>query len=77
MMSPFEVALLKAITDTIKAEQRNGTTAMSIENLMQIVRPPSPTLEGAPRGTNARYYYSEMFRNLCQRREFHHFIFGD
>lgn len=76
-LSPFEDALRQAISGKIKEEQGHGTTVMSIENLMQIVRPPSSMLEGAPRGTNARYYYAEMFRNLCQRREFRSFIYGD
>ena len=40
---------------------------MSVENLMQVVRPPSSSLDGAPRGTNAKYFYSEMFRNLCEK----------
>lgn len=74
VMSPFELALRKAIADKIREEKRSGTVSMSLENLMQIVRPPSSSLEGAPRGTNARYYYSEMFKDFA--KDFRSFI-GD
>lgn len=72
-MSPFENALKKSISDKIREMKREGTVSMSMENLMQVVRPPSSSLEGAPRGTNARYYYVEMFRDLCGK-EFRSFV---
>jgi len=71
--SPFESALRKAIADAIKKEKRDGTVSMSMDNLMQIVRPPSSSLDGAPRGTNARYFYKQLFRELVEK-EFQAFI---
>lgn len=71
--TPFESALKKAIGDKIREEKRDGMVSMSVENMMQVVRPPSSSLDGAPRGTNARYFYSEMFRNICNK-EFRSFI---
>lgn len=73
VMSSFEIALKQAISDKIREEKRMGTLSMSADNLMQVVRPPSASLDGAPRGTNARYFYAEMFRNLCDK-EFRSFV---
>ncbi len=64
--SPFERALEKAIASKIKELKRDGTLSMGLDNMMQVVRPPSSSLKGAPRGTNARYYYKEMFRDIAK-----------
>jgi hypothetical protein len=64
--SPFTVALCGAIRAKVKSNRRDGITSMSVDNLKQIVRPPSASLEGAPRGTNVQYAYSEMFRECCR-----------
>ncbi len=48
---------------------------MSVQCLMQNTTPPSDILEGAPRGTNARYYYAEMFTRLCEDVEVRTFIY--
>lgn len=68
--SPFEKALEKAIASKIKELKQDGTVSMGMDNMMQVVRPPSPSLEGAPRGTNARYYYKQMFRDVAKRFRF-------
>ena len=64
-MSAFEGALRTAIEAKRRELKREGITGMSIGNLMQVVRPPSASLAGAPMGTNAQYYYAEMFRAVC------------
>ena len=64
-MSAFEGALRTAIEAKRRELRRDGITGMSTGNLMQVVRPPSAFLDGAPRGTNAQYYYAEMFRAVC------------
>jgi len=68
--SPFEEALKKAILQKILELKRDGTISMSVENLKQVVRPPSQFLDGAPKGTNARYYYSVMFEDICDGLSF-------
>jgi hypothetical protein len=48
------ISLLSAeITRTVKSLRADGVTAMSEDNLRQIVRTPS----GGPVGTNAAYFY--------------------
>lgn len=65
--TPFQSELFKAIAAYIRAAKLEGTVGMSVDNLRQCVRPPSESLVGAPRGTNARYYYAQMFRETCER----------
>ena len=62
---PFEAALRTAITTKLRELRKDGITGMAVGNLMQVVRPPSQSLDGAPRGTNAQYYYAELFRTVC------------
>lgn len=64
MKNLFRVALKNAMLDRARLARLEGTTAMSVDCLMQCVRPPSSGLDGAPRGTNARYYYAQMFREI-------------
>ena len=63
----FESALLAAMQDAKRrAKQRNGAKSMSAEGWLQRTRlPSSSSLDGAPRGTNARYYLAEMSRRLA------------
>lgn len=58
--------LNRSIRKTMAELQREGTTGMSVENLRMIVRTPSTGLQGAPLGTNAQYYYAEMFARLVR-----------
>lgn len=60
----FKEALAKAIDSQIRTEKREGTVGMSVNCLKQMVRPPNTSLPGAPNGTNAAYYYSELFREV-------------
>ena len=64
-MTPFETLLVRQIRKAIRDWKAEGTTGASVECLMQCVRPPSHTESGAPNGTNAQYYYAQMFRHLC------------
>ena len=68
--SDFERELEKSIKKEIAKSKRDGMTSMSLDNLMQMVRPPSSSLAGAPKGTNARYYYKEMFRDIAKSQRF-------
>lgn len=65
MSSPFFSELCDAIRRQVRANRLQGITRMSPDNLKQIVRPPSASLSGAPRGTNAEYAYAELFRDAC------------
>lgn len=62
--NPFRDALKASIIKKVREHKRNGVVSMSIDNLKQVVNAPSQYMEGAPRGTNARYYYSEMFTTI-------------
>lgn len=62
----FQSELKKQIQKYIRTLRADGTTAMSAENLRQCVRSPHIDLAGAPRGTNARYVYAQLFREVCE-----------
>lgn len=63
--TPFKAELEKNVLKLIRDLKWEGTTGMSLENLRQCT--PSPkTLDGAPRGTNAQYYYAEIFKEVCE-----------
>lgn len=64
--TPFQKELKKQIQKSICTLRIAGTVAISIENLMQGVRMPSTSLEGVPVGTNARYAYAQLFREVCE-----------
>lgn len=72
--SPFETALREAIRKTIADAKADGTVSMSVDCLKQAVRSPRTSLNGAPVGTNAAYFYGEMFRRICAEPEFSAFI---
>ena len=57
--TPFESALLAAMQAEKRRQRRAGTVSMSAECWLQCTRIPSDMLDGAPRGTNARYYLAE------------------
>jgi len=61
----FEAALLAAMQAEKRRQRRAGTVSMSAECWLQCTRIPSSALDGAPRGTNARYYLAETFRRLA------------
>jgi len=65
MKTQFEMQLLNQIRKYIRTLKSDGTVSMSADNLLQCVRPPSSSVPGAPNGTNAQYFYREMFRRLC------------
>ena len=55
--------LTAKIAQKIEELKADGTTAMSLENLMMVVRPP----QGGPSGTNAQYYYrNDWFPNAVK-----------
>ena len=66
--SKFKTELVQAIKRQIKQLKDDDTTGMSVENLFMIVRHPSMNLKGAPVGTNARYYYRQMFEDVCKEK---------
>ena len=68
--TPFEKALDKAIKSKIKELKKDGTSSMGLDNLIQAIRPPSSSLEGAPKGTNARYMYKQIFQDLVKGNRF-------
>lgn len=63
-MTTFAVQLRANIRAYIAQAKRDGTVGMSLDNLRQVVPAPSPNLDGAPRGTNAQYYYVCLFREV-------------
>lgn len=60
-LSPFASALSANITAFIRSARAEGTTGIGLDCLRQCVKTPSPYLDGAPRGTNAAYFYAEVF----------------
>ncbi len=63
--TPFTAALVANIHVRIARLRRDGTVSMSIANLLQVTPTPQSNLQGAPRGTNAAYYYKQLFREVC------------
>ncbi len=70
----FRDSLRNNVRAYIRDADLQGTSGMSVGNLMQCVKTPSEFLPGAPKGTNARYFYAEMFREICAEREFAFFV---
>jgi hypothetical protein len=76
-MTAFAVQLRANIRAYIVRAKLDGIVAMGIDNLRQVVQSPSPNLDGAPRGTNAIYYYDALFREVCaNERDIANFIAG-
>ena len=69
-MTAFQTALKAAMESSKAQAKRDGITSMGIDNWKQITRTPSGSLDGAPRGTNAEYYYAEMFREMAAKDSF-------
>jgi hypothetical protein len=61
----FRAELEQNILAKIKQLKKEQTTGMSVENLIQVTPTPKAT-QGAIYGTNAPYYYREMFREIAQ-----------
>lgn len=70
--TPFVTELKKNIRDYVRAAKRDGTVGMSVDNLRQCVFTPK-ALEGAPRGTNAPYFYAQIFRETLAGMSFTNF----
>lgn len=61
----FRSILLQNIRKYICQAKRDGTVAMSVDNLKQCVTPPSSSMAGSPAGTNAQWTYAQIFREVC------------
>jgi hypothetical protein len=59
--SPFVAALRLAILKAVAEMRRDRCSGASLACLRQMTTPPSDLLDGAPRGTNAVYFYGEIF----------------
>ena len=68
MNTPFSSQLDINIRKTVTNLRKTGTCAMSLDNLRQVTPTPSINLDGAPRGTNAAYYYKEIFAEVANSR---------
>lgn len=66
-VSPFVAALRVAILRQVAILRADRVQGMSVENLRQLVKAPSHMLDGAPRGTNAGYFYAEIFAEEARR----------
>lgn len=71
--SPFARQINENLTRTVQRMKKLGTVGMSVDNLRQVTPTPSPTLLGAPKGTNAGYYYAQLFREVVAARKFRGF----
>jgi hypothetical protein len=69
MNSHFTSALLENLRTTIRRLKAEGTVAMGIENLRQVCPTPSSNLKGAPKGTNAQYFYARLFEDVVEENE--------
>lgn len=65
--SPFVAALRVAILSEVSSLRRDSCDGMSLDNLRQLTAAPSHFLDGAPRGTNAVYFYGELFAEEARR----------
>lgn len=61
--TPFQKELKKQIQKTIRELRASGTVAMSMKNLMQVVRTPQYGLAGEPGGIIS---YSLLFCEVCE-----------
>jgi len=66
-VSPFVAALRLAILRTVAEMRRDRTQGASLATLRQMTKAPADTLDGAPRGTNAVYFYGEIFAEEARR----------
>lgn len=64
-LSPFRAELSRNVSAFIAQAKREGTIGMSLANLRQCVKTPSPSLEGAPVETNAQWAYANMFAEVA------------
>lgn len=60
----FRNELEHEILGTIRALKHDDVLGMSIDNLRQVT--PTPRHNPGPKGTNAGYYYAEIFREVCE-----------
>jgi hypothetical protein len=74
MKSAFRSELARQMRLTSRNLAESGITSMSVGNFRQMVKSPSASLEGSPKGTNARWLYSEMFKELCNGKADHEMI---
>jgi hypothetical protein len=65
-MTPFERMIGDNIRLTVRVLRRDGITRMSLANLRQMTPSPYANLVGAPRGTNAAYFYAEIFERIAR-----------
>jgi hypothetical protein len=70
MKTKFESQLTDNIKAFIREAKREGTTGMSLNNLRQCVRTPSPYMEGAPRD---QFHYNAIFEQIAS--EFSPFVY--
>lgn len=68
-METFRSQLENNILRAIRQAKKDGTVSMSLGNLVQITESPSAFLEGAPKGTNAQYFYREMFEEVVKANQ--------
>lgn len=61
-MTTFAIQLRANIRAYIARARRQGTTAMSIDNLCQCVPTPSPYIDGAPRD---QFHYKALFSEVA------------
>ncbi len=74
ILNEFEAELEKRIQAWIHTARKQGDVGASVECLIQCVPNPPSHLKGAPNGTNARFYYHRMFREICERPSIVNFI---
>jgi len=61
----FKALIVSNLILYIRQARRDGTTAMSEQNLRMVVR--TPTAAPGPRGTNAQFVYAGMFHEAVER----------
>ncbi len=66
-VSPFVAALRVAILRKVAELRQDRTHGVSIDCLRQLTKAPSHFLDGAPLGTNAGYFYGEIFAEEARR----------
>jgi len=67
MNTPFALELSRQMRLKKRQLIKDDITGISVVNFMQMVRSPSPSLEGAPKSAEE---YKGLFRSLCDNKDF-------
>ena len=62
--SQFQIDLERNIRNKIIELKKDGCVGMTVNNLLQVTKPPT-TSNGAPSGSNVAWHYHQLFLDGC------------